>query len=614
MREDLLPYYENELSFIRNMGREFAAAYGKIAARLALEPGKCDDPHVERLIEAFALLAGRIHHKIDDEFPEITESLLNVLYPHYLRPIPSMSIAQLRVDPEQALLAGGHDIAAGSPLYTRPVAGKSTTCTFRTCYPVRLWPLEVTSAAVLPASAMAGVPTTEGASAIVRISLKCTGKARLQALELDKLRFYLDGESQILHILYELLFTNVMRVLVRSGEKKPVLADLPRDAIQPVGFGMDEGMLDYSSRSFPGYRVLQEYFAFPMKFLFFDVTGFDRISRAGFADTMDLFLYLRPFERKERLQRLEQNVTGDTFQLGCTPIVNLFELMAEPIGITHSATEYRVIPDVHRQPSTEVYSVDEVRSHSPSEETPRVYSPFYSLRHVYEGEGGQAYWYASRRQSSRPGDKGTEVYLSLVNLKFQPTLPADEALTVKVTCTNRDLAGELPLTGEYGELSLKAGALPKARTLMRPTRTVRPPLRRGLQWRLISHLALNYLSIVDGGREALQEILKLYDFSEGEDPAIRKQIAGITGVASQPHIARIVSEHGIVFAQGLRVGLELDEEAFIGAGAFLFAAVLERFLGLYTAINSFTQLTVRTRQRNGDLKQWPPRSGEQTLL
>jgi len=243
-----------------------------------------------------------------------------------------------------------------------------------------------------------------------------------------------------------------------------------------------------------------------------------------------------------------------------------------------------------------------------------VYSPFYSLRHVYEGEGGQAYWYASRRQSSRPGDKGTEVYLSLVNLKFQPTLPADEALTVKVTCTNRDLAGELPLTGEYGELSLKAGALPKARTLMRPTRTVRPPLRRGLQWRLISHLALNYLSIVDGGREALQEILKLYDFSEGEDPAIRKQIAGITGVASQPHIARIVSEHGIVFAQGLRVGLELDEEAFIGAGAFLFAAVLERFLGLYTAINSFTQLTVRTRQRNGDLKQWPPRSGEQTLL
>ena len=614
MREDLLPYYENELSFIRNMGKEFATAYGKIAARLALEPGKCDDPHVERLIEAFALIAGRIHHKIDDEFPEITEALLNVLYPHYLRPVPSMSIAQLRIDPEQALM-GGHDIPERSALYTRPIAGKSTTCTFRTCYPVRLWPLEVTSAAVLPASAVPTIPTTDGAAAVVRISLKCTGKARLPALDLDRLRFYLHGESQIIHILYELLFASVMRVLVRSGDKRPVTADLPGNPIQPVGFNRDEGMLEYSSRSFMGYRVLQEYFAFPQKYLFFDITGFDRISRTGFSDAMDLFLYLRSFERKDRLQRLEQNVTAETFQLGCTPVVNLFEQLSEPVKISHSTTEYRVIPDIHRQATTEVYSVDEVRSHSPNEEKPRIYSPFYSMRHVYEGgEGSQAYWYGSRRQSARVGDKGTEVYLSLVNLQFQPSLPAEDALIVRVTCTNRDLAGELPLTGEYGELSLKAGALPKARTLMRPTKTVRPPLRRGLQWRLISHLALNYLSIVDGGRDALQEILKLYDFSEGEDPAIRKQIAGIADVTSQPHIARIVSEHGIVFAQGLRVGVELDEEAFIGAGVFLFAAVLERFLGLYTAINSFTQLTVRTRQRNGDLKQWPPRSGEQTLL
>ena len=405
-----------------------------------------------------------------------------------------------------------------------------------------------------------------------------------------------------------------MRVLVRSGDKKPVTADLPGNAIQPVGFNLNEGMLEYSNRSFLGYRVVQEYFAFPWKFLFFDVTGFDRISRAGFTDTMDLFLYLKPFERKERLQRLEQNVGADTFQLGCTPVINLFERPAETLAVTHEAPEYRIVPDINRQATTEIYSVDEVRSHSPNQETPRVYQPFYSLRHVYEGEGGQAYWYASRRRSSRPGDKGTEMYLSLVDLQFQPTLPADNALTIRVTCTNRDLAGELPLTGEYGELSLKAGALPKARCLMRPTRPIRPPLRRSLQWRLISHLALNYLSIVDGGRDALQEILKLYDFSEGEDPDIRKQIAGIADVSSKPHIARIVSEHGIVFAQGLRVGLELDEEAFVGSGAFLFAAVLERFLGLYTAINSFTQLTVRTRQRNGDLKQWPPRSGEQTLL
>jgi type VI secretion system protein ImpG len=195
---------------------------------------------------------------------------------------------------------------------------------------------------------------------------------------------------------------------------------------------------------------------------------------------------------------------------------------------------------------------------------------------------------------------------------FKPTLPPVETLTVRITCTNRDLAGQLPFTGEFGELSVESGSLVRARCIMAPTKTIRPPLRRGLQWRLISHLALNYLSLVDGGIAALQEILKLYDFTD--NPAIQKQISGIVGLSSEPHMRRVLSEHGIVFAQGLRVKIEFDEDGFIGTGVFLFAAVLERFLGLYTAINSFTQLTAKTRQRRGELKPWPPRSGEQILL
>ena len=208
MKEDLLPYYENELSFIRNLGKEFAADWGKIAERLALEPGKCEDPHVERLIESFALIAGRIHHKIDDEFPEITESLLNTLYPHYLRPIPSMSIAQFHVDPTQGPLTSGHTIKKNASLYSGAIAGKATSCSFRTCYPVTLWPLEVTTAAVAPAATVPGVPVTAGAAAVIRIEMKCSGGARLSALNLDKLRFYLGGESHVAHALYELLFSN----------------------------------------------------------------------------------------------------------------------------------------------------------------------------------------------------------------------------------------------------------------------------------------------------------------------------------------------------------------------------------------------------------------------
>jgi type VI secretion system protein ImpG len=611
LKEDLLPYYENELSFIRNLGKEFAADWGKIAERLALEPGKCEDPHVERLIEAFALIAGRIHHKIDDEFPQITESLLNILYPHYLRPIPSMSIAQFHIDPEQGALTSGHTVKKDATLFSGSVAGKSISCQFRTCYPVTLWPIEITGAAVMPAASVQG-PGTDKAVAVVRLDVRCLAGTRLSTLAVDKLRFFLSGESQIAHALYELLFCNVQGVSLRSTGRHSVTVNLPDGAVQPVGFGRDEGMLPYPDRSFLGYRLIQEYFAFPWKYLFFDLAGFDKIDRSQFGDSFQILFFLNPFERRERLQILEQNVNRQTFQLGCTPIVNLFERPAEPIRLTHATSEYRVIPDVHKQPFMEVYSVDRVMSTAPYFEAPHVYEPFYSVRHAYENEPSQAFWYATRRLSERKGDSGTEIYLSLVDLGFNPALPPVETLTVHVTCTNRDLAGQLPFSGEFGELSVESGPLIRARSIIAPTKTVRPPLRRSLQWRLISHLALNYLSLTDGGLNALQEILKLYDFAD--NPSIQRQITGIVAVSSEPRLRRIVSEHGIVFAQGIRTRIEFDENGFLGSGVFLFAAVLERFLGLYTAINSFTQLSAVTRQRKGELKPWPPRSGEQILL
>jgi type VI secretion system protein ImpG len=613
MKEDLLPYYEHELSLFRGLGKEFAKSYSKIAQRLLIEPEKCDDPHVERLIEAFAFLAGRVHHKIDDEFPEITESLLSILYPHYLQPIPSMSIAQFKMDPDQAQLSTGYEIKRHAQLYTKPIADKDTSCSFRTCYPVTLWPLSVVSASVAPSS---NQPVSAGSSesfAVVRIELKCLGPAKFDALPLESLRFYLSGEGPIVHTLYELLFNNVVRVEVGSATRpKKAGAILPAQCIKPVGFGRDEGLLPYPDRSFLGYRLLQEYFSFPQKFLFFDITGLNRVARSGVGDTAQILIHIGSFELKDRLQQLEQKVNAEVFQLGCAPIVNLFDRLAEPIRITQKDTDYPVIADIHRRSSTEIYTVNDVTSTAPYFEKPREYVPFYSIRHSYSEDPAQGYWYASRMTSERVGDRGTEIYLSLVNSQFEPVRPPDESLTVHVTCTNRDLAGELPFTLSYGELSLEAGSLVRVRPLMIPSKTVRPPLRRGLQWRLISHLALNYLSVAQGGREALQEILKLYDFSE--DPVIRKQITGIVDVSSGAQVARIISNHGISFVQGVRVNIEFDEAEFVGSSVFLFASVLEAFLGLYSSINSFSQLAARSKQRKGYLKQWQPRTGEQILL
>jgi type VI secretion system protein ImpG len=606
MADHLLTYYERELSFLRQMGAEYAAKYPKIAARLLLESDKSEDPHVERLIQAVAFLAARIHHKIDDEYPEITEALLNTLYPHYLAPVPSMSIVQFVLDPNQGKITGGYNIAKGATLYSQPVDG--SPCRFRTSYPVTLWPLEVQSVTMESVDSRFGIlPRT--AVGLVRMELRCLGGVNFADLTLDRLRFFLHGEGPLVYGLYELLFNDVLEVRVRAlaARNGATSAALPASNIQAVGFGPDEGLLPYGRRSFLGYRLLQEYFSFPEKFLFFDLAGLNRAVKSMTGDGAEILFLLK------RMPRLEQPITKETFRLGCAPIVNLFTQVAEPVRLTQAQTEYQVYPDIRRQRATEVYSVDSVVSANPSSNETREYHPFYSFKHAADRESQQAFWYATRRPSPKKGDNGTDVFLSFVDFNFRPALPAEETLLIHATCSNRDLPGKLPFGGDRGEFDLEGAApLSRIRCLRKPTQTFRSPLRRGTQWRIISHLALNYLSLCDGGKDALQEILKIYDFADSA--AIRQQINGISDVASRQIVGRPRSMPWNGFCRGLEVTIEFDEQKFVGSGVFLFAAVLEKFLGLYTSLNSFTQLIAKTKQREEVLKRWPPRAGEQILL
>ncbi|MGI8742115.1 MAG: type VI secretion system baseplate subunit TssF [Bryobacteraceae bacterium] len=612
MKSDLLPYYERELVFIRHLAADFASRYPERAASLGLRPDAVEDPHVERLIEAFAMLTGRIQHKIDDDFPEITEAILGLLYPHYLRPIPPMSVVQFEMDPEQSKASSGYTVPRDSMLFTRPNGGSS--CYFRTCYDATLWPLELTSASFARSSGAGLGSAAADVPHVIRLEMRCLGESKFSSLELDRLRFFLGAEPSTAFILYELLFNNVARVILRSMPKsgRPQQTVLSSDSIREAGFGRNDGMLPYSERSFLGYRLLQEYFSFPQKFLFFDLAGLDKSTRAGFDERFEILILLSDFDRKDLIPLLQQAVTAESFHLGCAPVVNLFERCAEPIRLSQARAEYRVIPDIHSEAATEVYSVDRVVATMPSTEELQEYQPFYSLRHTWGVPRGQAYWHSTRRPSGRKGDKGTEVYLSLLDLDFRPDLPPVETLTVHVTCTNRDRVEKTPAGRSFGELEMESSTLLRIRFLLKPTPALRAPSRRALQWALISHLGLNYLSIVDGGTEALQEILRLYDFSD--DPAVRAQIAGITRVASEPKIARIISENGVVFARGIRVSAEFDEEQYVGSGVFLFGSVLEKFFGLYSAVNSFSQLSIASRQRKGELKTWPPRAGEQIVL
>ena len=241
-----------------------------------------------------------------------------------------------------------------------------------------------------------------------------------------------------------------------------------------------------------------------------------------------------------------------------------------------------------------------------------TYQPLYSQRHAV-GDPGPGYWYSSRLPSIRKGDDGTDLVLSLVDLSARPLQLDYDTVTVRCTCTNRDLVNRLPFGSESGDFEMADGAAIK-RIVARhkPSRTLRPPLEGKTLWCLISHLSLNYLSLVDDGREALQKILELYDFSDSPD--VKKRIGGISTVHSRRHFDRVTSEHGASFVRGTRVEMEFDEDQFSGGGVYLFASVLEKFLGLYVSMNSFSQLVARSRQRKEPLGQWPPRAGQSILV
>lgn len=619
MTEPLFPYYERELLFIRQLAQDFARQYPAAAGRLLLEPNRSADPHVERLIESFALIAGRIQHKLDDEFPELTDGLISILYPHYLAPIPSMAVVQFDLDPARAQLPQGFHLPRGSRLHTHAVSG--LPCRFRTAYPVTLWPVELKSARLQSPPFPPGLQVPPRTAAVLRLRFETMAGLKVSELSLDRLRFHLTGDINLVPYLYELIFNHVFQVTIRplEGQSGPAPVTLwPEHVLFPVGFEADEGLLPYPKRSFLGYRLLTEMFAFPAKFLFFDLGGWREAARAGFGGGVEVVLFLN-----RTMRNLEQNLDAAMLVPGCTPVVNLFDQVAEPIALTHTKQEYRIVPDVAHPLGMEVYSVDAVTVTDLSSNSVAEFQPFYSFHHGQTGEGPQSFWYAARRPTVQEDDHGTDVFLSLVDRNFDPMHPTDATLVVRTTCTNRDLPTQLQLAGEALYFELEAAApLRRVNCIRSPSTPLRPPPRRGHAWRLVSHTVLNHLSLSDPveGLEALKEMLRLYDFSDPEAgqqhmAAVNRQLVdGITALRTRRVIGRTGGDTASGFCRGIEVTLEFDEEKYIGTGVYLFASVLERFLGLYASLNSFSQLVAKTTQGEGYFKKWPPRSGESPLV
>jgi type VI secretion system protein ImpG len=610
--EALLPYYERELAFLRRYSRDFADRYPKIAARLAPVGEQGDDPHVERMIESFALLTARVNKKLDDDLPELTEALMEVLYPHYLRPFPSCSIAQFGL-PREHGASQSVTIPRGAALASREIRG--VRCQFRTAYDVTLAPLRLAHARHTP---LADVPASNvtlpgDASAMLSFTFEATvPDSTLGSLSVSRLRAYLHGEQSFIAALADCLFMKAIGAYVETDASRRwhPLAAIP---IEPAGFDDNDALIDYPARSHPAYRVLTEYFAFPEKFDFIDFDFAEMTRAAGRCRRLTLHVALGELRDEPHIERLVESLSANHVRLFCTPVVNLFARRGEPIHVSHETVAYPVVADASHARAYEVYSIDEVRRVrvQADEQSVTEFRPFYSLHHDEPTRVGR-YWFARRNEWVAQHSPGYETEISIVDADFDPLAAQTDTLSLALTCTNRDLPAQLAIGLEGGDLfaafDVPAGPI---QLLARPSATVRVERGASMRWRLISHMALNHVSLSRGGLAALKELLTLYDLRR--TPVSARHIAGIVAIEQRPAVHWLPGRPFATFVRGVEVRLTFDEAHYVGASLATFVRVLDTFLGLFVRLNSFVQLTAVSGRTGEEILRCKPRSAESTL-
>ncbi|MGI4796320.1 MAG: type VI secretion system baseplate subunit TssF [Janthinobacterium lividum] len=606
MTGDLLHYYNHELAALRELAARFAEAHPKSAARLRLGPDVADDPHVERLLEGVAFLSGRVHQRLDDEFPELTDALLDILYPGILSPLPSACIVQLA---GQKDLTVPVTVPASTEIETNALRGR--LCRFHTTHEVVLWPIKVESVRLtgLPVAAPA-CPEARNAAASIRIVLRTTNLAQnFASLTPDRLRFFLRGPAEQTVRLYALLCNHTLAVALADGPNDPLPTKLPRSSIVAAGFEPDEALYPSSARSFSGFRLLAEHFALPEKFLFVDILGLDARTAVHDKDRLEIFIYLDQHDSV-----LERRLNGDGMALGCVPMVNLFHRQCEPIPLDYQRTEYPLVASYRQPLDFEVWQVNQVREVM-NDGSWRSWQNFYRHRPVQDGDDAVGGFYHIIRRPGVSVGSGAETLLAPFDPQLDVDRPANSVLSVDALCSNRDLPAELPFGGGQPGLRLSKGisAVQEVSCLTAPTPTLRPALRDGRAWRLISLLSLGHFSVGgdNEGAAVLQAVLRLFDLKQTIES--RAAIASLLDVTSRPGTSRIPGARPGAFCQGLDVTLSFDVAAWANGSAFLLASVLDRFLALNGTVNTFVRTSVVIHGRPGVAARFPARAGWRPL-
>jgi type VI secretion system protein ImpG len=610
--EELLPYYEREIGIFRAYSRKFAQRYPKTAGQLLIAGEHSEDPHVERLIQSFALLTARVSRRLDTDYPQFTESMLESLYPHYLRPLPSYSVVQM-TRPSHAGEEAGTVVPRGIVLQAPSING--VTCRFTTVYDVSLGPVAVTKFSFSP---FPDEPTLNGrlppgSTSAIKLTIALGDKVSgAHATLPSRLRLFVNAEPSLRGALLDTLLMRTAGVFVQA-DGAGAWVPLASSPLSLAGLEDSDAVLPFSARSNAAFRLLTEYFSYPEKFNFLDL-DLDAIAARLPAQCQCLTLYFAladvPAESNEA--RLLASISPKILLAGCTPVINLFEKAGVPFQQTHTAADHALLADATQASGYDIYCVDAVRlvREGAAGNTVTEFTPLYQVGHAAEdADASGCYWLTRRDETVAAISPGHEVRLTLVDPHARNN-GGIATVSTQLSCTNRNLPSQLQVGAPGGDL--RSDAVPTT-TVMRLLRKPTPPHRfangHGAHWRLIAHLTLNLATLNRAGVGDLQKMLALYDLPQSA--ISRRQIRGIVAIESGTVRAWMPTVPAASLMVGIGIRMTLDEQAFAGSGMVIFVRVMERYFSLNRQLNCFTQLEIISAQSGKEIFKCRPRSSEE---
>lgn len=624
MNQKMLEYYNKELTYLREAGADFAEHYPKVASRLAMNGIDVADPYVERLLEGFSFLTARIQLKMDAEFPRFIQRLVEVVYPNYLAPTPSMCIVRMTPGELANNQRSGYTLPRGTRLRSKPILGK-TPCEFRTAHAVELLPLTLLKAQFQPLSTdltlLAQRLRTKAVS-ILHMEFSLHVPLQHDPNRADSIPLHICGDYQIASSLYELILGHHLGVAIRpqdQGNNHP-WHKLTADALTPYGFEQEQALLPYAQQSFQGYRLLHEYFAMPSRYHFFALHGIKQfLTQYAQCTRFEIAIFL-----DRDAGEYEKTIDQSHFELFCTPAINLIKMRSDRIPLSDTRNEFHAVPDRERPMDYEVYSVEHAEGFDRDNTIEEEFRPFYASNADDKGNHG-AYFSmrreprlaseASQRKGPRSTYQGSEVFLSLVDQHDAPYSKTMRQLGIDMICSNRDLPLMLSTGTEHDLTPVESLPVAGTKIIHAPTRPVAAIAAGEMHWRFISHLNLSYQSLAhdtpEQSAKALRELLSLYTVLG--DSAISRHSKSLLKSELRSITRRLPGSGPLVFGRGVAISLEVDETLFAGASPYLLGAVLERYLARHVSINTFTEFHLVSAQR-GEIAHWPARIGGKAIL